>query len=238
MVHFYRVQRQDELPRRAATFFLPQRHRFVQAVLPPKPRHWAGQAAWARPQGPTQGTGNEFRPLLPKLLPVTRDPHTDAIRSQATLGPRLTSGSVQVPQSHSRDQTTFCGFPANIWLARPFSCSPRLGVTISPLFSLSTSARLLPSQPLINLDEAGHRTLSDTTPHTVVILRSPGDHLSTSRPQQIKRLGRQVILAQPAVGVLVQACRPVINLHSWRQASVVGQSISTFGVIRPYTYYW
>ena len=93
MVHFYRVQRQDELPRRAATFFLPQRLCFVQAVLPPKPCHWAGQAAWARPQGPTQGTGNEFRPLLPKLLPVTRDPHTDAIRSQATLGPRLPNSS-------------------------------------------------------------------------------------------------------------------------------------------------
>ena len=30
-----------------------------------------------------------------------------------------------------------------------------------------------------------------------------------------------------------KACRPVINLHSWRQASVVGQSISTFGVIGP-----
>ena len=105
MVHFYRVQRQDELPRRAATFFLPQRLRFVQAVLSPKPRHWARQATWTRPQGPTQGTGNESRPLLPKLLPVTLDPHTDAIRSQATLEPRLTSGSVQVPQSHSRDQT-------------------------------------------------------------------------------------------------------------------------------------
>ena len=132
MVLFYRVQRQDKLPRRAATFFLPQRLRFVQAVLAPKPRHWAGQAAWTRPQGPTQGTGNESRPLLPKLLPVTLDPHTDAIRSQSTLEPRLTSGSVQVPQSHSRDQTTFCGFPANIWLARPISCSPRLGITISP----------------------------------------------------------------------------------------------------------
>ena len=132
MVHFYRVQRQYKLPRIAATFFLPQRLCHAQAVLPPKPHHWAGQAAWTRPQGPTQGTGTESRPLLPKLLPVALDPHTDAIQSQATLEPRHTSGSVQVPQSRSRDQTTFCGFPANIWSARPISCSPWLGVKISP----------------------------------------------------------------------------------------------------------
>ena len=49
----------------------------------PKAHHWAGQAAWTRPQGPTQGTGNESRPLLLKLLPVTLDPHTDASRSVA-----------------------------------------------------------------------------------------------------------------------------------------------------------
>ena len=47
-----------------------------------------------------------------------------------------------------------------------------------------------------------------TTPHTVVSLRSPGNQLSTSRPQQTKRLGRQVILAQPAVGGLLQVAQP------------------------------
>ena len=53
---FYRVQRQNELPRRAA--ILPS------SKVPPgsgspalKPHYRAGQATWPRPQGPSHGTG-------------------------------------------------------------------------------------------------------------------------------------------------------------------------------------
>ena len=74
------------------------------------------------------------------------------------------------------------------------------------------------SRPLVaaftgqgNLDEAGHRTLSEATPNTVVSLRSPGDQLSTSRPQQTKRLGRQVILAQPSASSRGSRLRRVVR---------------------------
>ena len=62
------------------------------------------------------GQVTDRAPTQPQASVAT--PNYDASRSLATLEPRLTSGSVQVT-SHSRDQTNLCGFPANIWLARP-----------------------------------------------------------------------------------------------------------------------
>ena len=54
-----------------------------------------------------------------------------------------------------------------------------------------------PSQPLINLDEAGHWSLADATPNCgqSPVFRRPAKHLQTTADF---RLGRQVILAQPS----------------------------------------
>ena len=106
---------------------------------------------------------------------------------------RLSSVTIQL-----RDQTTFCGFPAIIWLARPtflLALARRHNQPLISQFPLQPGSLHPRLSSTLARRVTGRRP---TTPHTVVSLRSPGDQLSTSRPQQTQRLGRQVILAQPS----------------------------------------
>ena len=126
----------------------------------------------------------------------TRPSHErQSVAGHLRAAPYLRLSSLTIPL---RDQTTLCGFPAIIWLARPtflLALARRHNQPLIFQFPLQPGSLHPSLSSTLARRVTGRR---QTTPHTVVSLRSPGDQLSTSRPQQTQRLGRQVILAQPS----------------------------------------
>ena len=119
MVHFYRVQRQPELPGRAA-FFLPapKAPPWTDGPAPPLAHHWAGAGRVHQAPGPHSRDRQRTLAATSGAPPShTRPSHErQTVACHLRAAPYLRLSSVTIPL---RDQTTLCGFPAIIWLARP-----------------------------------------------------------------------------------------------------------------------
>ena len=104
----------EELP----FFFLPQRLCLGRTALPPLAHHWAGAGRVHQAPGPHSRDRQRTLAATSGAPPShTRPSHErQTVAGHLRAAPYLRLSSVTIPL---RDQTTLCGFPAIIWLARP-----------------------------------------------------------------------------------------------------------------------
>ena len=138
------------------------------------------------PQSPSLDRGRPLAlgPSAPLKGQATNPSRHFRSSSQSHSTLTRTPVSEGLPQAYLRDQTTLCGFPAIIWLARPtllLALARRHNQPLIFQFPLQPGSL----QPSLSSTLARRITgCRPTTPHTVVSLRSPGDRLRISRPQQ------------------------------------------------------
>ena len=127
---------------------------------PPSPSLGRGRPRTLGPRAPLRDRQRTLAATSGAPPSHTRPSHErQTVAGHLRAAPYLRFSSVTIPL---RDQTTLCGFPAIIWLARPHLLLALARRHNQPLMlKFFTSARLPPAQPLVDLGEADHRTPPD-----------------------------------------------------------------------------